>query len=499
MQRRLLRLVFQRRRARFIGLATRNFSVRAYDPAFVRIGGVHSGCSVARGPVPEHYAPREVGDTLARHLRWMLQKDRVLGQDFLLLGPPGPGRRRAALTYAQLARRAVEFVAITPDTTEADLKQRREIRGDSIVYVDQPPVRAALSGALLVIEGLERAERNVLPLLNNLLENREMALEDGRFLCSPQRWRALLAEGASEADLASRGLSPVHADFRVCAITLPAPPYPGRALDPPLRSRFSARYIPLDEPAAGEHGDGGVAAARLIAAAMALRDLGAEAAGAESAHGASRAALPQVDQPALAAALFQLRSLPGLAACALPGLLHRAVPYWFLPEYAARAPGAGIRQTASTPSRPLLGELCAILDTLAAPVGAAGECSVAAAAAAPDAFILRRVVSTSPGGRLGEVEMTPASLLRGHSGGSMNGHAPWAPIPIALGEHAETAWSWENGSAVGPTHPGAGFSSTLPLESTLAGMVVSHAAGRDMLLLGPPGKRSTALHRSSLA
>ena len=30
-------------------------------------------------------------------------------------------------------------------------------------------------------------QRNVLPVLNNLLENREMALEDGRFLVSPVR------------------------------------------------------------------------------------------------------------------------------------------------------------------------------------------------------------------------------------------------------------------------------------------------------------------------
>lgn len=30
--------------------------------------------------------------------------------------------------------------------------------------------------------GLEKCERNVLPVLNNLLENREMSLDDGRFL-----------------------------------------------------------------------------------------------------------------------------------------------------------------------------------------------------------------------------------------------------------------------------------------------------------------------------
>ena len=45
-------------------------------------------------------------------------------------------------------------------------------------------MRAAVHGRILVIDGIERAERNVLPTLNNLLENREMGLDDGRFLVS---------------------------------------------------------------------------------------------------------------------------------------------------------------------------------------------------------------------------------------------------------------------------------------------------------------------------
>lgn len=47
-------------------------------------------------------------------------------------------------------------------------------------------------GRVLVVEGVEKAERNVLPALNNLLENREMQLEDGRFLMHPKRYDALL-------------------------------------------------------------------------------------------------------------------------------------------------------------------------------------------------------------------------------------------------------------------------------------------------------------------
>ena len=56
----------------------------------------------------------------------------------------------------------------------------------------QCAVRAAVNGHVLVLEGIEKAERNVLPILNNLLENREMQLEDGRFLVAADRYDKLL-------------------------------------------------------------------------------------------------------------------------------------------------------------------------------------------------------------------------------------------------------------------------------------------------------------------
>ncbi len=52
-------------------------------------------------------------------------------------------------------------------------------------------MRAALKGRVLVLDGIETAERNVLPVLNNLLENREMQLDDGRLIVSSQRYDAL--------------------------------------------------------------------------------------------------------------------------------------------------------------------------------------------------------------------------------------------------------------------------------------------------------------------
>ena len=53
-------------------------------------------------------------------------------------------------------------------------------------------MRAATLGRVLVLEGIEKAERNVLPVLNNLMENREMQLEDGRFLLNPTKYDSLL-------------------------------------------------------------------------------------------------------------------------------------------------------------------------------------------------------------------------------------------------------------------------------------------------------------------
>ena len=80
----------------------------------------------------------------------------------------------------------------------------------------------------------------MLPVINNLLENREMALEDGRFIVSPAR-HAELVERHDEATVRDWNLVRAHPDFLVIAIGLPSPPYFGNPLDPPLRSRFQAR------------------------------------------------------------------------------------------------------------------------------------------------------------------------------------------------------------------------------------------------------------------
>uniref|UniRef100_A0A668ALY0 von Willebrand factor A domain containing 8 n=1 Tax=Myripristis murdjan TaxID=586833 RepID=A0A668ALY0_9TELE len=216
----------------------------------VTIGEISYQLKTPRSPelVPVKHISDSIPQTVAQHLRWIMQKD-LLGQDVFLIGPPGPLRRSIAMQYLELTRREVEYVALSRDTTETDLKQRREIRAGTAFYIDQCAVRAATEGRILVLEGLEKAERNVLPVLNNLLENREMQLEDGRFLMSAERYDKLLQDHTKE-ELDAWKIVRVSEDFRVIALGLPVPKYKGNPLDPPLRSRFQARdmfYLPFKD------------------------------------------------------------------------------------------------------------------------------------------------------------------------------------------------------------------------------------------------------------
>ena len=78
----------------------------------------------------------------------------VLGQDMFLLGPPGPLRRHLALAYCELTGREMEYVSLSRDTTENDLKQRREIVAGTVHYVDQVSVCVSLSLSVIVCVSL---------------------------------------------------------------------------------------------------------------------------------------------------------------------------------------------------------------------------------------------------------------------------------------------------------------------------------------------------------
>lgn len=176
-------------------------------------------------------------------IRFIMQKLKMR-QDIFLLGVPGALRRHIALAVCELLQLECEYVQLSADTTESSIKQRREIRSGTSSFVDGASVLAAIHGRVLILDGMEKAERNVLPVLNNLLENREMQLDDGRMLVSPERYQQLLDDGEySQSEMDAQGLVPVHPDFRILALGLPVPPHPGHTLDPPLRSRFQAKVV----------------------------------------------------------------------------------------------------------------------------------------------------------------------------------------------------------------------------------------------------------------
>jgi von Willebrand factor A domain-containing protein 8 len=231
------------------------------SPTIVRIGNVErsirnplSLTDEQRRKIPQGYLSAFTNDHAAQtHLQWLLQKD-LLHQDCLLVGNVGGDtirRRRLAMAFAELIQQPVELLTVSQDTTESDLKQRRslqhkrkinnEVVQPSITFQDQAPVRAAINGHLLIIDGLHRAERNVLPTLNNLLENREMPLEDGRLLVSSERY-AFLQQQQQADDPINSSLVPIHQNFRVLAL-LSHDPKQFRRLDPPVRSRFQIRRV----------------------------------------------------------------------------------------------------------------------------------------------------------------------------------------------------------------------------------------------------------------
>ena len=88
-------------------------------------------------------------------MRWIAQKN-AIGQDMFLLSHPGPLTRHLIFAFAELCDLEVEHLIISKDTSESDLKQRREIIDGSVVFVDQAPVRAAINGRLLILDGIEK-------------------------------------------------------------------------------------------------------------------------------------------------------------------------------------------------------------------------------------------------------------------------------------------------------------------------------------------------------
>lgn len=91
-------------------------------------------------------------------IQWMCQKAALRQDMFLVADAPGGRARALAFEFCRRARRACRYLALTRDTTESDLKQRREIVGGALQFVDQPPIAAARHGDVLILEGVEQVQ-----------------------------------------------------------------------------------------------------------------------------------------------------------------------------------------------------------------------------------------------------------------------------------------------------------------------------------------------------
>ncbi|WFD27940.1 hypothetical protein MNAN1_002948 [Malassezia nana] len=207
--------------------------------------GPHVAIPVHEPDAPERVPSEQLWlDTsdpvVLEHLEF-LGKKWQLRQDIFLSAPPGPYTRRLCQTFAALIQVPIEYVSLHRDVGEAELLQQRSLEaGGSLRYDDGPVVRAMKHGRILLLDGIERAERGVMPILNNILENREQNLADGTQLVPAERLAARQAEASGHGHAT---FIPVHPDFRVFCLGLPVPPYRGHPLDPPFRSRFQARWV----------------------------------------------------------------------------------------------------------------------------------------------------------------------------------------------------------------------------------------------------------------
>jgi hypothetical protein len=90
---------------------------------YVRVGNTTVQIKQARAleKVPRGYLALYSGainhsQSYLKFIRWLMQKDLLRQDSFLIGSPPGSFRRNLALSYAELTNREVEYLVLTKDT-----------------------------------------------------------------------------------------------------------------------------------------------------------------------------------------------------------------------------------------------------------------------------------------------------------------------------------------------------------------------------------------------
>ena len=145
-------------------------------------------------------------------------QDHTIGMDACLIGSKGVGKTSVIRRFASSLGYRPRTVYCYADLPARDLLQRRSTdENGATVWVDSEPVKAAMSGDLLILDNIHRLPPGTLAAtLGRLLTDRELQLPDGRRLLPQARYDALVGSGELSAD-EIRGLVAVHPAFRVLA------------------------------------------------------------------------------------------------------------------------------------------------------------------------------------------------------------------------------------------------------------------------------------------
>nr|XP_014349139.1 PREDICTED: von Willebrand factor A domain-containing protein 8 [Latimeria chalumnae] len=228
----------------------------------VTVGDVSFKLKTPKSPelVPFSYISDFVPQAVLQHLRWIMQKD-LLGQDVFLIGPPGPLRRSIAMQYLWAMTGNLKCTTIvvkfsSAGTRDMVLQAAQKLKQISfggkkiLMFPDFSPDTQKRHKALLDI-------KNGGPVMSlhkfdatSVIDNCAFTTICGSKYISIEVDLLILFKEYTKEELDSWKIVRVSEDFRVIALGLPVPRYAGNPLDPPLRSRFQARdvyYLPFKD------------------------------------------------------------------------------------------------------------------------------------------------------------------------------------------------------------------------------------------------------------
>jgi hypothetical protein len=139
----------------------------------------------------------------------------------------------------------IEYIPLYKDMSARDLLQRRNttFAGDT-VWENSSLIKAALSGNLAIMDGIDTLSYGTLVTLQRLIKEREISLPNGNQLIHPIRYKNLIQKyGFTHEQLHDKGIFAIHPAFRIVALARPVSGSsgegkPGSWLSPEIVSLF---------------------------------------------------------------------------------------------------------------------------------------------------------------------------------------------------------------------------------------------------------------------